>query len=67
MSTDPITHNRREFLKLTSSGVSAAALSSMINRGSGAGVPGALPKLHHKQKAKSVDAIRKHARDTTTL
>lgn len=55
MSTDPIiARNRRDFLKLTSSGVSALALSNLINQGHAAAVPGAVPKLHHKQQAKSV-------------
>ena len=65
MSTDPSLHSfdpvrpilsadRREFLKLTSSGVSALALSSLINKGSAAQVGAAEPQLHHEQKAKSV-------------
>ena len=45
-------HNRRQFLKLTSSGVSAFALSSLINSTEAA--PLAKPKLHHAAKAKSV-------------
>lgn len=46
-------HNRREFLKLTSSGVGALSLSSMLNEGLAAG--GApQSKLHHPAKAKSV-------------
>jgi len=65
MSTDPslysfdparpvLSADRREFLKLTSSGVSALALSSLINKGSAAQVGAAEPQLHHEQKAKSV-------------
>ena len=46
-------HNRREFLKLTSRGVSALALSSFLNKGHAAGDDFA-PKLHHAPKAKSV-------------
>ena len=46
-------HNRREFVKLTSSGVSALALSSLVNRGSAAGIAPA-PKLHHKPKAEKM-------------
>jgi hypothetical protein len=44
-------HSRREFLKLTSSGVSAFALSSLVNA---AGGSSAAPQLHHKPRAKSV-------------
>ena len=44
--------SRREFLKLTSSGVSAVALSSLINGNQAWGA--SKPKLHHAQKAKSV-------------
>jgi hypothetical protein len=57
MSTDlpNIARNRREFLKLTSSGVGALAASSLLNPGFAAPVgAGAVPKLHHPQKAKSV-------------
>ncbi len=65
MSIKPNTHpddpvrsmlagDRREFLKLTSSGVSALALSSLLNKGSAATIGAAAPKLHHQQKAKSV-------------
>jgi len=50
MSTN--NHNRREFLKLTSKGVSGLALSSLLNGNSYAGE--AKPKLHHTPKAKSV-------------
>ena len=49
MSTS--THNRREFFKLTSKGVSGLALSSMLNNNSLAATK---PKLHHGAKAKSV-------------
>ena len=63
MSTDPnfsshdpfrpaLAADRREFLRLTSGGVSALALSSLINKGQAAELSG--PKLHHHQKAKSV-------------
>ena len=45
--------NRRDFLKLTSSGVSALALSSLLNKGHAAGTA-PKPQLHHKPKAKSV-------------
>ena len=48
MSTN--NHNRREFLKLTSKGVSGLALSSLLNGNSFAGE--AKPKLHHTPKAK---------------
>ena len=51
MSIDP--QNRREFLKLTSGGVSALALSSLLNQSHAAG-GGPAPKLHHAPKAKSV-------------
>ncbi len=44
--------NRRQFLKLTSAGVSAAMLSSLINSTDAADI--AKPKLHHPAKAKSV-------------
>ena len=44
--------NRREFLKLTSKGVGAFTLSSLIN--SASANSGYLPKLHHAPKAKSV-------------
>ena len=44
-------HSRREFLKLTSRGVSAFALSSLVNA---AGTASPLPRLHHKPRAKSV-------------
>jgi hypothetical protein len=43
-------HSRRNFLKLTSGGVSSLALSSLLNSAEGSVVP----KLHHKPKAKSV-------------
>ena len=46
--------DRREFLKLTSSGVSALALSSLLNKGSAATVGEGQSRLHHEQKAKSV-------------
>ena len=46
-------HNRREFLKLTSQGVSAFALSSLVNNGAAATAP-ALRDLHYPAKAKSV-------------
>ena len=46
--------SRREFLKLTSRGISAYALSSMVNAAGAATSPGALPQLHHKPRAKSV-------------
>ena len=57
MSTDlpSVSRNRREFLKLTSSGVSAVALSSLLNPGRAATVgAGAVSKLHYPQRAKSV-------------
>ncbi|MEO1843645.1 MAG: DUF1501 domain-containing protein, partial [Akkermansiaceae bacterium] len=56
MSTElpTVSRDRREFLKLTSRGVGALALSSLINPGSAAPTGAAAPKLHHKQKAKSV-------------
>jgi len=44
-------HNRREFLKLTSCGISAYALSSMVNA---TGTALSQPPLHHKARAKSV-------------
>jgi hypothetical protein len=45
-------HSRREFLKLTSRGVGAAALSGLVNA---AGiVSSATPRLHHKPRARSV-------------
>lgn len=44
-------HSRREFLKLTSSGVSAFALSGLLNASNR---NPAAPLLHHKPKAKSV-------------
>lgn len=44
--------NRREFLKLTSAGVSAVTLSSLINSTSAAAAP--TPQLHHTPRAKSV-------------
>ncbi len=44
-------HTRREFLKLTSRGVSALALSGLVNA---AGTASPLPRLHHKPRAKSV-------------
>ncbi len=44
--------SRREFLKLTSCGVSAVTLSSLINGVQASGAPE--PKLHHTPKAKSV-------------
>ena len=43
--------NRRDFMKLTSMGVSASALSGMINSAEAAEYK---PKFHHKAKAKSV-------------
>lgn len=46
------THNRREFLKLTASGVSATMLSSLINSSDASEIP--KPTLHHPAKAKSV-------------
>ncbi|WDE95767.1 DUF1501 domain-containing protein [Lentisphaera profundi] len=49
MSTNDI--NRRDFMKLTSMGVSASALSSFLNSAEAAEY---VPKLHHKAKAKSV-------------
>ncbi len=49
MSITP--HSRREFLKLTSLGVSAYALSSLINSAEAAS---SRPKLHHRPRAKSV-------------
>ena len=49
MSITP--HSRREFLKLTSRGVSAYALSSLINS---AEAVSSRPKLHHRPRAKSV-------------
>jgi hypothetical protein len=52
MGTKTNQFNRREFLKLTSSGVGAMALSSLINSASASS--GYLPKLHHAAKAKSV-------------
>ena len=44
-------HSRRKFLKLTSRGISAYALSSLINA---AGAATSRPQLHHKPRAKSV-------------
>jgi len=44
-------HSRREFLKLTSRGISVYALSSLINS---AGAAPSQPPLHHKPRAKSV-------------
>ena len=44
-------HNRREFLKLTSSGVSAFALSSLLNASESSTLK---TQLHHKARAKSV-------------
>ncbi len=44
-------HNRREFLKLTSSGVSALALSSLLNASDRSTLT---PQFHHKARAKSV-------------
>jgi uncharacterized protein (DUF1501 family) len=49
MSITP--HSRREFLKLTSRGISAYALSSLINS---AGATSSRPQLHHRPRAKSV-------------
>ena len=49
MSINP--HSRREFLKLTSRGISAYALSSLINSAEAAS---SRPKLHHRPRAKSV-------------
>lgn len=45
-------YHRREFLKLTASGVSATMLSSLINSTEAAEI--AKPKLHHAANAKSV-------------
>ena len=45
-------YNRREFIKLTSVGVSAMTLSSLINSSEAGAV--AVPKPHHPAKAKSV-------------
>jgi hypothetical protein len=45
-------HSRREFLKLTSRGVSAFALSGLVN--AAGTVSSAPPRLHHKPRAKSV-------------
>ncbi len=47
-----VLQRRRDFLKLTSAGVSAFALSSLINSTEASAV--AKPKLHHAAKAKSV-------------
>jgi hypothetical protein len=44
-------HSRRDFLKLTSRGISAFALSSLVNA---AGTVSAPPLLHHRPRAKSV-------------
>jgi hypothetical protein len=44
-------HSRRDFLKLTSRGISAFALSNLVNA---AGTASRLPLLHHKPRAKSV-------------
>ena len=44
--------DRRQFLKLTSRGVGALTLSSLINSASASS--GYLPQLHHAPKAKSV-------------
>jgi hypothetical protein len=44
--------SRREFLKLTSRGISAVTLSSLINGNHALGAT--MPKLHHTPKAKSV-------------
>lgn len=44
-------HSRRDFLKLTSRGISAFALSNLVNA---AGTATRLPLLHHKPRAKSV-------------
>ena len=49
MSLSP--HSRREFLKLTSRGISAYALSSLINSAEAAS---SRPQLHHRPRAKSV-------------
>lgn len=43
-------HSRRNFIKLTSSGISGSVLSSLLNQAAG----GVMPTLHHKPKAKSV-------------
>ena len=43
-------HSRRNFLKLTSGGISGLALSSLINAAGGS----VTPRLHHEPKAKSV-------------
>ena len=45
-------HSRREFLKLTSRGVSAFALSGLVN--AAGTVSSAPPRLHHQPRAKSV-------------
>jgi len=45
--------NRREFMRLTAAGVSASALSGLINATHGAPTASA-PRLHHEPKAKSV-------------
>ncbi|MFT7677314.1 MAG: hypothetical protein ACI8QC_001292 [Planctomycetota bacterium] len=50
MFTDP--KGRREFMKLSASGLSALSLSSLVNAGDSAGT--AQPRLHHQPKAKSV-------------
>jgi hypothetical protein len=44
-------HSRRDFLKLTSTGVSAFALSGLLNAANRTSVS---PQLHHKPRAKSV-------------
>jgi len=54
MSTNLDAQSRREFLKLTSAGVSALSLSSLINGTAGAAAAPALSQLHHPAKAKSV-------------
>ena len=48
----PSCRSRREFLKLTSAGVSALALSSLVNDVHAQARP--TPRLHHAPKAKSV-------------
>ncbi len=52
MSTDA--QSRREFLRLTSAGLGALSVSSLINRGGYAATDPAVPVLHHPAKAKSV-------------
>ena len=55
MSTNlPSLHDRRQFLKLTSQGLSALTLSSLLHSSASATPPSTLPSLHHLPKAKSV-------------